>query len=82
MTIQVFYLFWLIALGPQKLLEVHREHVEVVIITDGIGFDFLIIDAHHRTRTDDIIALVLAERLERGGTVGAFLQFVEENQLY
>ena len=80
MLVQVVYEFLGIALGPQKFLEIHGVHLVIFLVAHAVGLYLTVVDTHQRARADDVEAAVEFEELQRGGTVGACLQFVKEEQ--
>ena len=76
--VQVVYEFLGIALGPQKFLKIHGVHLVIFLVAHAVGLYLAVVDTHQRARADDVEAAVELEELQRGGTVGACLQFVKE----
>lgn len=69
-----------IAFGPEKFFEIQGVHGIVFFVSYTVGFDFLVIDAHEGTGTDYIIASIQLESFQAGGTGGAGLEPIEEQQ--
>ena len=65
---------------PQKLLEVHREHLIIHFISYAVRLDFPVVDSHKRPRTDNVVSFVDTERLQTSGTFWAVLHLVEKEQ--
>ena len=80
MLVQVVDMFFSITFCPQEFLKIKGMHCIISLVAHTIGSDVLVIQTHHRTRADDIISSILAEKLEAGGAVGKLLQFIEENE--
>lgn len=66
--------------GPEELLEVHRVHADLVLVSDRIWRDIVLNQADERTRGDDVVAAVRCERLQRCAGAGAVLDLIEEDQ--
>ena len=55
-------------------------HGVVFLVAYAVWFYLSIVDAHERSRADDIVSAVYLERFQAGGTGRAVLHLVEENQ--
>lgn len=65
--IEVFDLGVLITECPEEFFEVEGVHVVVFFVANGVRLNLVVINPHHRTRTDDVEAAVFAEGLKSGG---------------
>jgi len=78
--VQILDLLGLVALRPQKFLEIHGVHFVVFLVANAVGFDLAVIDSHHRAGADDVIAAVGTEGFQGGGAVDALLQLVKKDE--
>ena len=53
-----FNLGSLVTLGPQKFLKIQREHFNIFLGTNAVGFNLFVVDTHERTGTNYIIATI------------------------
>ena len=80
MGIKVLNLCLRISFSPQELLKIHRVHLVILLVSNGIGLNLLIVDAHKRTGTDHVVTRIGVEGFEGCGTVRTFLKLVKENE--
>ena len=72
----------IIALCPQKFLEVHGEHIVIFFIADAVAFDFLIVHTQHRAAANHIKPPILMKKLEGCCNFRKFGNFIKKKQRF
>ena len=80
MGIKVLYLYLRISPGPEEFLKIHRVHLIILLVSNGIGLNLFIVDAHQGTGADHVVTRIRVKGFEGRSAIWTFLKLVKEEE--